>query len=394
MKMKFILLFIAISFTQAACKLVDDERGDLVSATRLSKHSLSTMKSALINSKFNAKYAVKTYKIVYTTFDVDGDLIDASGLLAVPQKRSSRKSPILVDFHKTITENRNAPSHQFKATHILSKAASLGYIVIAPDYLGYGKSRREIHPYMHAKTLASATIDMIRASKKWLKKHDRKINKQIFLEGYGEGGYAAMATHKKIEKSHSKEFKITASVPAGGPYDLSTSFTTLLDEDTLHSPVTIGYIIKAYDHLYESGLVEKAINSKYQNVVNKYITDGGYDTQEINDLLDDRTRTLMKYNFLIDIRDGVKTRLIKKLKNNNIYDWKPKGAMRVIHAEEDEVFPYDNAVTTVDKMIANGATDIELIDCDVSPWVAKHGICSTYANDYAISYFFSLADDL
>ena len=396
MKYPSLLVLIVLSLSLTACKLDIDlnKRGDLISSTKRASHSLTTMKQALDRSKYRAKYAVKTYKIIYQTIDAKGKKVNASGLLAVPQKDYDQKSPLLVHLHDTLTKDTNAPSYLYQSTHKISKTASLGYIVIAPDYLGYGRSRHRTHPFLHAKTLASATIDMMKASKEWLKNHKVKFNRQVFLEGYSEGGFAAMATHREIEKHYSQLFTVSASAPAAGPYDLVSTFRNNLDNDKLASPVSIAFIIKAYNDIYNARLIDKAIKPSFKKIVDRYIVDGDYITNEINDLLGYKTTTFLKQDFVNRVRDYNETRLIPNLRKNNSYDWEPDAPIRLIHGEDDEVFPYANAVKATDKMIANGATDVELVDCDVSPFTAKHAICSVFAYDYTIDFFYGIADDL
>jgi hypothetical protein len=43
---------------------------------------------------------------------------------------------------------------------------------------------------------------------------------QLFISGYSEGGYVAMATARAIEGNYSNEFNVTAAVTMSGPYDL------------------------------------------------------------------------------------------------------------------------------------------------------------------------------
>ncbi len=84
--------------------------------------------------------------------------------------------------------------------------ASIGYIAVLPDYIGYGDSTNELHPYVHAATLASATVDMNRAARKFLAGINRSTNGQFFLTGYSEGGYATLATQRLMQQSLATEF--------------------------------------------------------------------------------------------------------------------------------------------------------------------------------------------
>jgi pimeloyl-ACP methyl ester carboxylesterase len=97
--------------------------------------------------------------------------------------------------------------------------AGLGYIAVLPDYIGYGDSTAKLHPYLHASTLASATVDMNRAARTFLALPDINMarNGQFFLTGYSEGGYATLATQRPMQQSLALSFLSSLRKPAPDP---------------------------------------------------------------------------------------------------------------------------------------------------------------------------------
>jgi hypothetical protein len=97
--------------------------------------------------------------------------------------------------HGTIFQDSDAPSSFLTSAEGLAGAvfAAIGFIAVLPDYIGYGDSTALLHPYVHAATLASATVDMNRAARVFFKEPgiNAVTNGQLFLAGYSEGGYRA-----------------------------------------------------------------------------------------------------------------------------------------------------------------------------------------------------------
>lgn len=65
----------------------------------------------------------------------------ASGLVSVPVKAAGARNPVLSYQHGTIFRDIEAPSNNAVASEVAVVMASLGYIVLAPDYVGFGASK-------------------------------------------------------------------------------------------------------------------------------------------------------------------------------------------------------------------------------------------------------------
>ena len=378
------------------------ERGKLVSAVKLASMTViqiqNVIDKGLLSGFLRAKYPVDNYKIIYKTTTPDNKIINASGLLSLPKKAIQQQSPVVAYHHGTILKNSDAPSLNFSASAPESLPASLGYIMVSPDYVGYGESSKHPHPYSHAKTLASASVDLLRATKKWLVDNHIKTNQQLFVTGYSEGGYAAMAAQKLLQESFTREFNVTASVLAAGAYNMSGTAALLTKVDTLAYPVSVAYIIKNIDTIYANGLINDAVKADFSYIFDSYF-DGTHSAGEINGLLGDDPDTWLKKSFLDSLADGSNQNFLPPMQENDLYDWTPKTPTKLFHGEDDQVVPYSNAEKALATMKTNGAKDIEIVNCStvlpgftISP--ASHSKCAYPYFIYTIFHFNGLAQDL
>ncbi|MDW5323329.1 hypothetical protein [Plantactinospora sp. KLBMP9567] len=111
-----------------------------------------------------ARHGVDAYQIVYRTVDVRGRATTASSLAALP-RTNDRRLRLAVWLHGTQSYRLDAPSVSEccdRAAVVLF--ASLGYAATAPDYLGLGAGPGT-HPYFHAETAVSASVDALRAAR-------------------------------------------------------------------------------------------------------------------------------------------------------------------------------------------------------------------------------------
>ncbi|MBK7509310.1 MAG: prolyl oligopeptidase family serine peptidase [Comamonadaceae bacterium] len=143
-------------------------------------------------------YAVTSYRLTYVTQDGYGNDIVASGLVSVPVKEPGSPSPVLSYQHATIFKDAQAPSNNVVPAEPTVILASLGFIVQAADYVGFGASKAGQHPYLLSAPTAAAVTDLLTAARTW--RHNASVidNGQLFLVGYSEGGYATMAAHRAL----------------------------------------------------------------------------------------------------------------------------------------------------------------------------------------------------
>ncbi len=348
-------------------------------------------------------YDVNVYKISYNTTTPTGGTATASGLLLIPQKAKGAVSPLFSLQHGTIASQLEAPSNA-NLKNIVSydvaaglATASFGFVVAMPDYLGYGDSQSVFHPYIQADSLATATIDMLRASQSVMRGFGVATNGQLFLAGYSEGGYATLATQKEIETNLASEFTITASEPGAGSYDLSGTTDTVmtnLDIADTTDPAYLAFLIYAYQTYYDpSGSLDTYFTSSALDCVNSYFSNGwyGYNNSGYFDRCIDSTTTASVLNrtFIDDYNSNNTNvdRIKQALASNDIYDWKPQVPTRLYHGTDDDAVPQANTIMAFDTMRANGSTTVETATCDITKAFSIHNACiAPYFTDVA-SYF-------
>lgn len=341
------------------------------------------------NSSLLYPYKVNSYKIVYTTVDTKGKQIKASGLLSIPDKASNAKSPILSYQHGTVFTDSGVPSQHSSTIDTVAFLAGDGYIVSSPDYLGYAESTDILHPYVHAESLASSSIDMIRASKAYLASKNILINNQLFLAGYSEGGYATIALQKEIQENPSLGLTTTASAAGAGPYDLSESAKTLANKVTNNNPSYMNFVVKAYDSIYELNKVSEMYKAPYRDIINNSF-DGSKSGSQIDSLLPSTTADLFEADFLALLQGSGSHPLKDAFALNNIYDWSPNAPTLLYHDVQDEVVPYSNTVKAIETMEANGSTSISYKGCALN----GHVECAVPYALEALSFLSIYAEDL
>ena len=361
----FILFIIGCEGTKTEdCATTEEGRGHVVSVLPLGSIGADFLKDLLKQNNIDIGVTpltnVKVYSIVYETVDWNGEPRLASGAIYVPDEdHSNKKYPIYSGQHGTESKRTNVasvtPLRGFDAMFV----ASVGYIGSSPDLLGLGVSTDVVHPYIHA-FAAEAVVDKIRATKNWLCANDVNDNGQLFLAGYSEGGYVAMATHKLIEEKYGSEFTVTASAPMAGPYDMRHSSKSLLNRKSYSQPGYLSFIYMAYNEIEDMNRpASEFFQSPYAEKIPN-LMDGSKTIGEANKELTTTIKDLFTEKFLADFLGDGEQKLKSAFAKNSLVSWSPKAPIKLFHGENDITVGYQNAVIARDSLKANGA-NIELI---------------------------------
>ena len=172
---------------------------------------------------------VAVYHIRYATVGGANEATTASGALMVPFGSGDQchgPLPVLLYAHGTtpdrtydIADVRGDPNAEGLA--IAAVFASQGYIVVAPNYAGYDISTLTYHPYLVADQQSKDMIDALTAARSALPTAFAPTTTdggRLFITGYSQGGYVAMATHRAMQAAG---MTVTASAPMSGPYSLA-----------------------------------------------------------------------------------------------------------------------------------------------------------------------------
>jgi len=341
----------------------------------------------------DAQFDVKLYKMLYETPDIQGSLDTASGLFVIPDDPMGT-FPLLSYSHGTVNDRNDVPSLLNGGAELAIIFGSMGYITTAADFLGLGTARG-IHPYLHANSEASASVDMMYAMRAYAETDAAiTLNDQVFLTGYSQGGHAAMATHRLIETALSSDFTVTAAAPMSGPYSISQEmrkFTTG-DDPYLFAGFLVSLVLSyeaAYGNIYTD--LEEIFKPQFVEDIVRY------ENEEIN-LFDLNGQILFRLNFLgglfpklmlkdsiqeIVVNDGEHP-LMDALRANDVFDWAPDAPTRLFYCLADGTVTHKNSILADSVMNANGAADLSSMDVDASQ---DHGGCVTPATAATIAFF-------
>ncbi|MFY3383706.1 lipase family protein [Paracidovorax sp. MALMAid1276] len=319
------------------------------------------------------RYSVAAYRIEYITQDADGKEVRASGLVSVPQKPPGAASPVLSYQHGTIFRDAEAPSNNAVASEVAVVLASQGYIVLAPDYVGFGASRNTPHPYLLSRPSAAATADFLTAARTWRAQAQVADNGQLFLTGYSEGGYVTMAAHRALQESGSPHLQqLRMAVVGAGPYNVQATMDGLVDLVRQEQPA-LGALLNPGLLRYLGGSVQREVRRLLLRALIPGDADVAYDTRFIDRFLADDVRYLSDHS--------------------NVYDWSPGVPVRLYHGRDDRTVPYSSAVSTVRAMHQRGAGDrVSLTDCSAQP--AGHMQCVPPFILFMLGQFGQVARDL
>lgn len=298
-------------------------------------------------------YAVANHRIIYRTVDGRGRELTASGLVSVPVKPAGASSPVISYQHGTIFTNAEAPSMHAAGDEAAVIMASLGYIVVAADYVGFGASKGEEHPYLLSAPSAAAVLDLLTAAGSWRRAQGVPDNGQLFLVGYSEGGYATLAAHRAMQtERHPDLARLVLSVPGGGPYDVGATLDELLRRVRAESPV-LGALISPglLRHLGSS------LRDEVRRALFRLLIPDDADVTYQSDFMD---------NFLADDVAAI-------ARDSNVRDWAPQVPVHLFHGRDDQTVPYASATSTLQAMVARGAAQVGLTDCRAVP--AGHTEC-------------------
>jgi hypothetical protein len=202
---------------------------------------------------------IAVYHIEYQTVGGANEATTASGALMVPTGsgpscRGAR--PIVLYAHGTTTEhnfNIADVSNQGNAEGLILAAvfASQGYIVVAPNYAGYDTSTLPYVGYLLASQQSADMMNALIAARSALPVSAAPQvtdGGKLFITGYSQGGYVALATHKAME---SAGMNVTASAPMSGPYALEAFVDAVFEgEVDGGAPVVATLLFTSYQHSY------------------------------------------------------------------------------------------------------------------------------------------------
>jgi hypothetical protein len=348
--------------------LVSSTRTGTVTATQINKRAADLFKN---NVPSPMRGNVNLYKVSYRSKDANGRAAVLSGMVVVPA--GGAPNGLIVFNHGTVVYNNHMPSRLIASTKgteaetAMVAFSSGGYAIAMPDYIGQGDHTGG-HPYPANVLNSFAGIDMIKPARAVARRNNLAIGENLFVTGYSEGGGVAMAQVRELERSNDPAFRVVASAPASGPYDLSGATRDFMLEQPTDQA---GFVVRTYllgDLVYflhkNKGLkitdyfkpsMAFAINNSFggktkdEDII-KRIGVTAVLMRAKNSIFNVVTPRFKSAMETLDLRDPA----AKLLKDNDCYDWSPRNRMLLIHLEGDTVVTPKNSQVALQAMRRRG----------------------------------------
>jgi len=202
---------------------------------------------------------IGVYHIEYHTVGGRNEATTASGALMVPTGTNAHcrgARPILLYAHGTSTNKAFdiadlQDAQNAEGLLLAALFAAQGYIVVAPNYAGYDTSTLGYHPYLDGDQQSKDMIDALSAARLALPAAGLRLTTddgRLFLTGYSQGGYVAMATERAMQAAG---MPVTAAAPMSGPYALEAFFDAVANGQVDGgAPVVATMLITGYQQAY------------------------------------------------------------------------------------------------------------------------------------------------
>ncbi|WKN42726.1 alpha/beta hydrolase family protein [Tunicatimonas pelagia] len=315
------------------------------------------------------EYGLTLYKLNYFT-EFQGERVEASGVVALPQ--GTEQFPLLLGARGTITNNQRAPSNlnfSQNSSSGFELFASFGFFSVVPDYIGFGASSGLVHPYFDYASSARSSVDMLKATREFLTEQEIAFSDNLFLTGYSQGGYIAVATLKYLDENPGElpNTQVVATAAGAGGYNIRQTMEMILQETMYPAPVNLAFLVYAYQ---QTNNWNRPLTDFFQEPFASQIPslfDGNNSTGFINTQLPNTLNDLFQPDFITNVRNGTESEFLAALEENSVHGWAPQTPLRLFHDIKDEVVPAEVSESTFEVMQQNGAAEVLYFPYDLAP---------------------------
>jgi hypothetical protein len=251
-------------------------------------------KKPIVNNNLGIK-EVNLYRIIYYTKGQDNLEESVSGGIYYPN--TNKIKGVILFFHPTFFSKSSVSTYDINNSVNKSVAAIFaanGYIVLYPDYIGMGKNRNKVHPYvLYPQVNAIDGLSILQASQNFIS-HKININIKdkipLYITGYSEGSsyvlwFSRLYQEKKdfFDKFNKTHYTLKKVVPISGAYNLSevtwnylfsnnntfNSSTYKISNSLITSllkPPLLSLALLSYGYYGESANYEKVFNLDFFNM--------------------------------------------------------------------------------------------------------------------------------
>jgi len=334
------------------------------------------------------------YVFNYPSFDPFGNPCTLSGTITVNKSLIEEDKPfngILLFNHFTIYATTQAPSRG--AIEFPTGASLTDFIVVTPDYYGFGITEKEPQAYCISRANGRASLDAYFAAKRLIEDLNVKKNDDFIIAGYSEGGQTTMGVLREISEHH-PEVKVKRAFAGDGPYDINSMFDALT-QGTTEMPSTVCNLLYAYNYFFRLGF---DIHDYLRDPVAANFDDWFLSKKNKRKALDEELIKTKKVSELCTeaVCDG-NSALMRRFKTAFSADaltsgWKPRSDFDIMlfHDTKDDVVPVENFYAMSQFLKANGIQPEEFVGEYSSETTKEAGI--TNHETSAITFFLRIIE--
>ena len=305
------------------------------------------------------------YVFNYPSVDPFGNPCTLSGTITVNKSLIKEDKPfngIMLYNHFTIYATTQAPSRG--AVEFPTGASLTDFIVVAPDYYGFGITEKEPQAYCISRANGRASLDAYLAAKRLIEDLEVKKGDDFVIVGYSEGGQTTMGVLREISERH-PEIKVKRAFAGDGPYDINSMFDAVTKGET-EMPSTVCNLLYAYNHFFRLGY---NIHDYLKDPVAKNFDEWFLSKQNKRRALDEeliktkKTSDLLTDAFL-DANNPMSLKFKAAFSEDALTSgWTPRKDFDVMlfHDTKDDVVPVENFYAMSKFLKANGIKTEEFV---------------------------------
>ena len=309
-----------------------------------------------------------TFPVAYWSSDAKGDSLLVSGRVYLPKRRYL--NGIVIANHYTMASDIEVPSNTLSMESVLTMK---GYAVIMPDYVGYGLSRDEVHPYLHWRSAATTAVDLLNSMPALLDYYGYSYPIDVVVTGYSQGAAVALGVTRMIEELDSNW--IVRKLYAGaGPYDPAGTYVYSIANDTIGIPAAIPLIVMGLNNAYDLGF---ELNDFFLDPLlshyDDWVLSKEYTVNQINQLMGSNVVSELMTVEALDFTQPQAEMLYEVLLWNSNVGYNLQSPAYFLHSLDDEVVPLINTENLIAEM-----PDDERISYDLGHYGTHVEACITF----------------
>ena len=286
------------------------------------------------------------YVFNYPSTDPFGNPCTLSGTITVNKSLIKDDKPfhgILLFNHFTIYATTQAPSRG--AIEFPTGAALTDFIIVAPDYYGFGITEKEPQAYCISRANGRASLDAYLAAKRLIEDLKVKKGDDFVIAGYSEGGQTTMSVLREISERH-PEIKVKRAFAGDGPYDINSMYDAITKGET-EMPSTVCNVLYAFNYYFRLGYdIHDYLKDPVAANFDKWFLSKQYKRKALDDeLIKTRNTSEICTEAVLDANSPLSRRFKAAFSEDALTSgWTPRSDFDIMlfHDTEDDVVPVEN----------------------------------------------------